>query len=643
MTLANATTERTIKIKFDGTVKGLIGAVAEAKASLKAIDKAQKDFNDGFARGAGNAAKSAASFAGKLANLSTAVNALPAVAGWAASASGALGLLPGAAAVAGAALATVKLGADGIKKAFTGVFDPLKQSVSNTFEKALVPAVNNTKKLLPQLEGGFKKIATNISGAGTEFTGMLNKKENVNSLNAILSNSAIFVKNIGAALAPVGQAFLAVASVGSNYFTQLTDGAGQAAEKFGAWVQQAKESGKIADWIQGGIAAFKQLFAVLADVGGIVADVFKGLSGGAEGAISPLAQVLDTIHKFTSSVEGQRALNALGDALRAVGGAVSQVLAAALKAIGPLIEPLGTAFASLATTVAGILTPAINFIAPVLENVAKFIAANLSWITPLIIAIGLWTAAQWLLNIALDANPIGLVIIAIGLLIAIVATIITYWDPIATFFVDLWNTVKNAVTIAAQWIWQRLVDAWNFIKGVWSGVTGWFSGVWSGITGGVTTAMNWVRDRFNDALGFIKGAWSSVGSFFSGIWSSIGNGLKGALNGAIRLLNGAINAINNVTGAVGIPGIPNIPYLAKGGTAQGGKPHIVGENGPELFVPGRTGRVVSNDSAFGGGAETTINLDIDLGEGISKVVQIKLDSSNRVINRKVHAGSGNNI
>lgn len=40
----------------------------------------------------------------------------------------------------------------------------------------------------------------------------------------------------------------------------------------------------------------------------------------------------------------------------------------------------------------------------------------------------LQTAAQWLLNIAMDANPIGLVILAITALIAIVATIITYYD-----------------------------------------------------------------------------------------------------------------------------------------------------------------------------------------------------------------------
>ena len=37
------------------------------------------------------------------------------------------------------------------------------------------------------------------------------------------------------------------------------------------------------------------------------------------------------------------------------------------------------------------------------------------------------------------------------------------------------------------------------------------------------------------------------------------------------------------------------PGLATGGTATGGKPYVVGEKGPELFLPGVTGTVVNND------------------------------------------------
>lgn len=48
------------------------------------------------------------------------------------------------------------------------------------------------------------------------------------------------------------------------------------------------------------------------------------------------------------------------------------------------------------------------------------------------------TAAQWLLNIALGANPIGAVILAIGALIAIGVLLVRNWDTVTTIWDD-WN------------------------------------------------------------------------------------------------------------------------------------------------------------------------------------------------------------
>ena len=51
-----------------------------------------------------------------------------------------------------------------------------------------------------------------------------------------------------------------------------------------------------------------------------------------------------------------------------------------------------------------------------------------------------------------------------------------------------------------------------------------------------------------------------------------------------------------------------IPGLADGGPARAGRPHIVGERGPELFVPNSSGTVVPNH-AMGGNANVTVNVD----------------------------------
>lgn len=636
--------ERTIRIKFDGSPAGLVAAAAVVKAEMKSLsDDAKsrtKSLND-VAKGVGKAARGLVDLATKAASVASVANLVPVAINGIIAAAGLLPLaVAGGFALAGAMIAT-KLGADGAKRAFAQLnpqLNTLKASVSSSFESALLPAVRNLQGLLPKTTSGFQQIATAMGGVATKVTGVVASAKGTEQVNTLLSGTGRIIQNVGKFLAPVIAAFLRIGAVAMPILVQLSGGLGTAGEKFNAAVQRFAESGGLEQWIRGAIAGFKSFFAVVGDVVGIISSVLGAIQdagGGIGGFIGPL---LKTVREFLDSAQGHDTLVKFFQSLNTVAGVVSKVLGSVLRAVAPAIPPLASAFANLATTIGNILVPVVNFLAPVLQNIANFIQQNTSWITPLIIAIGAWAAAQWLLNIAMDANPIGLVILAIGALIAIVATIITYWDPIASFFVGLWNTVKDAVTAAAAWIWQRLVDAWNFIKGVWSGVTGWFSGVWSGITGGVTGAMNWVRDRFSDAWGFIKGVWNGVGSFFSGVWSGIGNGLKGALNGAIRLLNGAIDGINNITGVVGIPNIPHIPYLAKGGTAQSGRPYIVGERGPELFVPGQTGRVVSNAQTFGG--PKVIELTIDLGKGMSERIRVELDETGRATARAAGAGAG---
>lgn len=579
--------------------------------------------------------------ANNMAKVSGVLNVLPALAAGVATLAGVLPLaVAGGVAMAGV-MATMKLGADGAKRAFEKLkptMDTLKARVSSSFEKALSPAVADLGAVLPKLTLGFQGIAAAVGGIAAKAAAMLKTKAATAQLQTILSGTARFVQNIGAAFTPMIAAFIRIGVVALPILVQLTGGLGKASQKFNEFVQHAADGGSLEQWIRNALAAFHQVFTVLGDLGGIVSGVFEAISDAGGSSLGFIGELVKTTREFLESTEGHDALVGFFESLSAVAGVVSRVVGALLKAIAPAVMPLASAFEDLAQTIGSMVVPVIEFLAPVLQNIAKFIAENMSWITPLIAALGLWAAAQWLVNIAMSANPIGLVILAIAALIAIVATIITYWTPISEFFVWLWNVVKDAVTDAAKWTWQRLVDAWNSIKDVWGGVTGFFSRLWSEVTSGVSKANQWIKDRFSDAWNFIKSVWGGVGSFFSGIWSSIGNGLKSALNGAIRLLNGAINGINNITGAVGIPGIPNIPYLAKGGTARAGRPYIVGEKGPELFTPGQTGRVTSNAQTFGGPREITLNLD--LGAGIQQRIQIELDENGRQISRGVVAGIG---
>jgi hypothetical protein len=87
-----------------------------------------------------------------------------------------------------------------------------------------------------------------------------------------------------------------------------------------------------------------------------------------------------------------------------------------------------------------------------------------------------------------------------------------------------------------------------------------------------------------------------------------------------------------------------LPGLATGGPAMANTPYIVGEKGPELFMPGRSGTVIPND-ALGGGGSTNVVVNVDasgnsnvqgdanqakqLGVAVSAAVQAELVKQQR--------------
>lgn len=68
---------------------------------------------------------------------------------------------------------------------------------------------------------------------------------------------------------------------------------------------------------------------------------------------------------------------------------------------------------------------------------------------------------------------------------------------------------------------------------------------------------------------------------------------------------GKLNLGSSMFGA----GAPNLGLRAAGGPVTGGSPYIVGEKGPELFVPGRSGTIVPNGAMMGGSTNVVVNVD----------------------------------
>ena len=159
---------------------------------------------------------------------------------------------------------------------------------------------------------------------------------------------------------------------------------------------------------------------------------------------------------------------------------------------------------------------------------------------------------------------------------------------------------------------------------------------------------------FNALISGAQGWEKSLQQIASGVLIDIANQLI-----RIFVIEQAINAIKTLLtpfsaatplgaggGTVGKFGTlgPNygIPQRAKGGPVSSGQTYMVGERGPELFVPGRSGTIVANDKMGGGSTNVIVNVDAkgssvegneqganQLGRVISAAVQSELIKQQR--------------
>ncbi len=243
------------------------------------------------------------------------------------------------------------------------------------------------------------------------------------------------------------------------------------------------------------------------------------------------------------------------------------------------------------------------------------------------------TGAQWLLNAAMNANPIGLVVIAVTGLIAGLVLLYTQSgtarDIINTAFRDIKRVGKEAFGFITDTLIPDLNKAWDTIKPVVDVLVNYF-------TGPFKTAFDAAKGVINTVTALLNGdfdkAWKDIKSTISGVFTNIDNALSGLpgkllgyakqlpddakkvglaiVNGIIDGLGGLLDAlINKVKDAVGSAldsatlgltgdGSGNgttakskghykggVTKLASGGIVTKPTFALIGEAGPEAVIP----------------------------------------------------------
>lgn len=231
---------------------------------------------------------------------------------------------------------------------------------------------------------------------------------------------------------------------------------------------------------------------------------------------------------------------------------MAPVLAGALRDIM-------AAFLQVSEALSPLSGPVLQILGALARGIAS-IASTLPWLIQgmylAFVATRLWTIAMWLLNAAMDADPIVLIILAIIALVAAVVYAYNHWTGFRLVVQAAWQGIQEAASRAAAVLQPILSGIATAAKKVGDGVVYlWqvaiapaFRGIANAATGLWQTGLG---PAFN---GIVEGA-KKVGAFAVWLWqTALGPAFQGISNAATGLWQFALQPVVNaiLTGFQGI-------------------------------------------------------------------------------------------
>ncbi len=233
--------------------------------------------------------------------------------------------------------------------------------------------------------------------------------------------------------------------------------------------------------------------------------------------------------------------------------------------------------------------------AGLVKNTATFVAQKGAMIATTV-ATKAMTAAQWLLNAAMSANPIGLIIAAVVALIAIIVVlwnkcewfrnavyvvvnfiknllgtiisaiqtgiqnVISFFQPLITFiencflvwaalFFGMWEAIFNFLVGVGTWVYNNVIlPVVNFVKAAFELWWTIFSTFWTTIFEFLITIGTWVYENvISPVVNFVKGAFELWWNVFSTFWTTIYNFLISVPSWVYNnILSPVFNFVSNI-------------------------------------------------------------------------------------------------
>lgn len=322
-----------------------------------------------------------------------------------------------------------------------------------------------------------------------------------------------------------------------------------------------------ANWFKNNIPSIKE------NIGGVVTN-FLNIAGSIADKVWPsLSNLIDSVKNLAKTIYDSILpafdsvkpdnWNSVGDAIKDIVDKATEVVKYVndnWPTIKPIIEDITAAVVAWKFA-----TMAVDTWMKITTGTAKLMGTIELIIWGIKNATNLWEGAQWALNVAFAANPVGMIALAIGGLIFLVYELVTHWQDLKNWVGQVWEQFKNDPFV--QFIARSLSPLIDAVKKV----------------------VEW----FGSLIDKIKGAWDWLTS-----WTDKWNNTK-LEDKNVNINQNTVSAYNSKPWETSTNSVDPFQYKATGTQYSRGGWTITGENGPELQYMGAGTKVLTNNQTKG--------------------------------------------
>lgn len=273
---------------------------------------------------------------------------------------------------------------------------------------------------IPIVQRGLVAMAGALNEGAKGFASFARDKQTVSDLGTLFDNSALGAHSLATAMQPILSALRDIGTVASSFLPGLAGGFAGAAIRFGEFVDHARDSGQLKEFIGNGIAAAKDIGGVLANVGGIIGGVLRAGRDAGAGFLDTAKSVTGELREWVKGAQGQAALGRFFAAAKEAGGALMPILGSVIQLVGKLAPILSNIAVTVGPSVALVLDSigqALDVAAPGIGALAAGFASFMAAVAPALPAIGNLVSVL--------GTGLGQVLVAIGPVLAKVATVLS--------------------------------------------------------------------------------------------------------------------------------------------------------------------------------------------------------------------------